>query len=100
MCVSWELLLAGQDAAFEAQLSCLFDAGFGLGDSANFSGQAHFAEKDRPRIDDFFLVTRSDRRDNAEVHGGFIHVDTAGDVDEDILVEEPDAHFFLQDRYE
>ena len=46
-----------KDAAFEAQLSRLFDAGFSLGDAPNFSSQAHFAEKDSSRIDVFFFVT-------------------------------------------
>src|SRR5436853_5461084 len=90
----------GKDAAFEAQLSCFFDARFRLGDPANFSSQAHLAEKHCPWIDALFLVTGSDCRDNAEVHPGFVDVDTASDVDENILVEELGAHFFLQNRDE
>ena len=85
-----------KDATLEAQLSCFFDAGFSLRDAANFPGQTHFAEKDRPWIDNFFLVTRSNGSDDAEIDSRLVDVDTAGDVDKNILVEEPGAHFFLK----
>ena len=38
-----------QDAAFEAELAGFFDARFGLGDAADFAGEADFAEENRFR---------------------------------------------------
>src|SRR5262245_28279477 len=90
--------IAGRkNAAFEAQFSRFFDPGFSLRDSPNLSGEAYFAEKNHPRIYDLFLVTRSDRRDDPEIHRWFIDMDATGDVDEDILIKELGAHFLFQD---
>src|SRR5262247_1333309 len=85
-----------QNAAFEAQLSRLFDAGFGLRDASNFASQAHFSEKNSFRIYVLFLVTGGDGGEDAEVDRRLVDLDAAGDVDEDILIEELRAHFFLQ----
>ena len=85
-----------QDAALEAELAGFFDPGFGLGNAANLAGKADFAEEDRFRVDDIVPAARGDRRDDAEIDRGLVHMDAAGDVDENILIEKLGAHFLFQ----
>ena len=85
-----------QDAAFEAELAGFFDPRFGLRDAADFSGQADFAEENCFGIEDVFPAARSDGGDDAEIDRRLVDVNAAGDVDEDILIEELGAELFFQ----
>ena len=83
-------------ATLEAQLSRLFDPRFGLGDAADFSSQTHFPKKDGPRINAFLFVARCDRRDDAKIDRWLVDLDTAGNVNEDVLIKKLRSHFFFQ----
>jgi|SRR5678816_4224423 len=87
---------SGEYAALEAELAGFLDAGFGLRNAANFAGQANFAEEDRSCVEDSFAAARCDCRDDAQIDRWLVDLDTAGDIDKYILVEELGAHFFLE----
>lgn len=89
-----------QDAALKAQLTGFFDARFRLGNAANFSREPDFAEKDGLGIERVFPAARRDRGDNSKIDRRLVDVDAAGDVDENILIEELGAHLFFQNRHE
>ncbi len=85
-----------QYAAFEAEFTGFFDPGFGLGDAAHFAGEADFAEENCFGIEGGFAAARTNGGDDAEINRRFVDIDAAGDVDENILIEQLGAHLLFQ----
>ena len=74
-------ILAGDDAAGEAQLGALGDAGLHLGDGAHLTGQAHLTDGDDVFVYRDIPNAGEEGQHQGEAHGGLIDAQAAHHVD-------------------
>ena len=80
----------------ESQLFGLEDALLDAVHGADFPAEAHFSGHARARLDGDVEARREDGGEDGEVDGGIVHAQAAGDVEEDILLDELEAGTFLE----
>ena len=84
----------------ESKLFGLEDALLDAVHGADFSAEAHFPSHARARLDGDVEARREDGGEDGKVDSGVVHTQAAGDVEEDVLLDELEAGAFFQDGQE
>jgi hypothetical protein len=82
---------ARDEGAAEAELFRFRQPLVEVADRAELTGEADLAEGDHIAGQRLVAVARRDRQRDAQVGGGFVHLQTTDDIDDQVLVAEADA---------